>query len=123
MDIEQFISELNAKHYDQIRKSLQVVISPKDITVNPNLTANLKAEAELKAEIQQEQLEQIAEDLDTALQALKWSKSIAEMVKLNETHSAFYTALCDAFNSTQQAINFISDEPNTERSTNQSASQ
>jgi hypothetical protein len=47
MEIEQLIWELNAKHYDQIRKSLQVVISPKDITMNPNLTANLRAEAEL----------------------------------------------------------------------------
>jgi hypothetical protein len=91
--------------------------------MNPNLTANLKAEAELKAEIHQEQLEQIASDLDTALRALKWGKFMAEMAKLNETHSAFYTAICNAFNSTQQAINYINDEPNTERSTNQGASQ
>ena len=123
MEIEQLISELNAKHYDQIRKSLQVVISPEDITVNPNLTASLRAEAELKAEIQQEQLQQIAEDLDTALRALKWGKFMAETAKLNETHNTLYTAICNAFNSTQQAINYISDESNTERSTNQSASQ
>ena len=123
MEIEQLISELNAKHYDQIRKSLQVVISPEDITMNPNLTASLRAEAELKAEIQQEQLTQIAEDLDTALRALKWGKFMAEMAKLNETHSAFYTAICAAFNSTQQAINYINNEPNAERPPNQSASQ
>jgi len=56
MEIEQLIWELNAKHYDQIRKSLQVVISPKDITMNPNLTANLRAEAELKADIERDEL-------------------------------------------------------------------
>jgi hypothetical protein len=91
--------------------------------MNPNLTASLRAEAELKAEIQQEQLKEIAEDLDTALRALKWAKSIAEMAKLNETHNTLYTAICNAFNSTQQAINYISDEPNTERSANQGFSQ
>jgi hypothetical protein len=91
--------------------------------MNPNLTANLRAEAELKAEIQQEQLAQIAEDLDTALRALKWAKSMAEMAKLNETQNPLYSAICVALNTTQQAINYISDEPNTERSTNQSASQ
>jgi hypothetical protein len=122
MEIEQLIWELNAKHYDQIRKFLQVVISPEDATMNPNLTANLRAEAELKAEIQQEQLTQIAEDLDTALRALKWGKFMAEMAKLNETQNPLYSAICAAFNSTQQAINYISDEPNTEKSTNQSAS-
>jgi hypothetical protein len=91
--------------------------------MNPNLTTNLRAEAELQAKIQQEQLEQIAEDLDTALQALKWSKSIAEMAKLNETHNTLYTAICNAFNSTQQAINYINDEPNTFIPPNQNVSQ
>jgi cell division protein ZapA (FtsZ GTPase activity inhibitor) len=76
----------------------------------------------LRSEIQQEQLAQIAEDLDTALRALKWTKSMAKTAKLNETHNALYTAICNAFNSTQQAINHINDEPNTERPANQSAS-
>lgn len=79
--------------------------------MNPNLTANLRAEAELKAEVQQDQLAQITEDLDTALRALKWGKFMAETAKLNETHNTFYTALCDAFNSTQEAIAHINDSP------------
>jgi hypothetical protein len=79
--------------------------------MNPNLTANLRAEAELKAEIQQEQLEQIAQDLDRALKALTWTKRMADIVKLNENHSTFYTALCDAYTNVQEAINHIKDAP------------
>lgn len=55
MDVEEFISELNAKHYEQIRKSLQVVVCP-DTTMNPNLTANLRADRELKLKIIREKL-------------------------------------------------------------------
>lgn len=77
--------------------------------MNPLLTANLRAEAELRAEIQQEQLAQIAEDLDTALRALKWTKSMADTAKLNETHNTLYTAICDAYTNVQEAIAHIKD--------------
>jgi hypothetical protein len=69
-----------------------------------------------------EQLAQIAEDLDTALRALKWTKSMAETAKLNETHNALYASICNAFNSVQQVINHVNNEPNTEKPTNQRVS-
>ncbi|HEY9834107.1 MAG TPA: hypothetical protein V6D26_26375 [Stenomitos sp.] len=79
--------------------------------MNPNLTANLKAERELKAKVLQEQINQVSTDLDTALKALKWAKRTADVAKLNETHSTFYTAICDAVSATQEAINHINDAP------------
>lgn len=63
--------------------------------MNPNLTANLRAEAELKAQVQQEQLEQIASDIDRAIKALKWAKLTADQ-GIKDTHPALYKALCDA---------------------------
>jgi hypothetical protein len=79
--------------------------------MNPNLTANLRADRELRAEIREEQLEQISQDLERALKALKWAKKEADTAKLSETHSASYTAICDALTNTQEAIDRLNDTP------------
>ena len=78
--------------------------------MNPNLTANLRAEAELKAQVQQEQLEQIASDIERAVKALKWAKLTADQ-GIKDSHTALYTAICDALNSCNEAANHLNDAP------------
>ena len=128
MDIEQLISELKAKHYDQIRKSLQVVISPNDITMNPNLTANLRADSEalprsplalpqasadreLKAEIQQQQLATVREKLAAALPYLAEAIELMRSSGLAQLHSEIYSDVVDARFYCSSAIDDIESHP------------
>jgi len=111
MDIEQLISELNAKHYDQIRKSLQVVISPEDATMNPNLTANLRAERELKAEIQRQALNEVGESLKTAISWLENAHCLCNSNSLDKSHSELYAAICDALTACKEGLDHIDDQP------------
>lgn len=57
------------------------------------------------------QIDQLASDLDRALRALKWAKRMALGASLPESHSAAYTAICDALTSTAEAIQRLNDAP------------
>ena len=57
------------------------------------------------------QFDQLASDLDRALRALKWAEKTADSVRLSESHSAAYTAICDALTSTAEAIQRLNDAP------------
>jgi hypothetical protein len=79
--------------------------------MNPNLTANLRADRELRAEIRAEQLKQISQDLERALKALKWAKKEADTAKLSKSHSTSYTGICDGLSNIQEAIDRLNDTP------------
>jgi hypothetical protein len=111
MKIEQLIWELNAKHYDQIRKSLQVVISPEDATMNPNLTANLRADRELRAKVEQQALTEVSENLKTALSWLENAHCLMNSNHLDKSHAQLYTAICDAVTACKEGLDHIDDQP------------
>ncbi len=102
MDIEELISEMNAKHYDQIRKSLQVVISPNDRTMNPNLTANLRADRELKLKL-------IREALKKAQPYLLEANEL--MGKVLTNHAQIASHIADTLHYCNKAIHEIDQNP------------
>lgn len=110
-DVEDIISDLTAKHYDQICKSLQVVISPKDISMNPNLTANLRAERELKAQVQKEQLATIREKLAAAQPHFAEAINLIHSLGLTQSHGEIYSDVADAHFHCNEAIYKIDQHP------------
>jgi hypothetical protein len=55
--------------------------------------------------------ESLLEDLDTAFTALTWAKKMADQQNLKQSHSALYTAICDALNGCSHAMEHIDDAP------------
>jgi hypothetical protein len=108
MDIEQLVSELNAKHYDQIRKSLQVVISPEDATMNPNLTANLRADRELKLALVREKLAAAQPQLVEAI-------NLIHSLGLAQSHGEIYSHVADAHFYCGEAISEIDQHPHPDQ--------
>lgn len=108
MDIEQFISDFKAKHYDQIRKSLQVVISPEDATMNPNLTANLKADRELKLALVREKLAAAQPQLAEAI-------NLIHSLGLAQSHGEIYSHVADAHFYCGEAISEIDQHPHPDQ--------
>lgn len=79
--------------------------------MNPNLTANLRAERELKAEIQQQQLTAVREKLAAALPYLAEAIELMRSSGLAQLHSEIYSDVVDARFYCGEAIKDIDQHP------------
>ena len=79
--------------------------------MNPKLTANLRADRELRVQVQQQQLAEIQEQLETALPILQSVYSTAEKAGIKQSNYELLQALGDALTACTEALERINDQP------------
>lgn len=79
--------------------------------MNPNLTANLRADRELRVQVQQQQLAEIQEQLEEALPELQSAYDLAEKAGIKESNYELLQALGDALTACTEALERINDAP------------
>lgn len=79
--------------------------------MNPNLTANFRAERELQAKIQQQQLASIREKLVAAKPQLGQAIDLIHSLGLAKSHFELYSNLADAYFHCEEAISQIDNHP------------
>lgn len=79
--------------------------------MNPNLTANLRADRELRAKVQQEQLASIREKLKAAQPHLVDAIDLIHSLGLAGSHGEIYSDVADAHFYCGEAISKIDEHP------------
>ena len=79
--------------------------------MNPNLTANLRAERELRAKVEQQQLAEIRQKLTAAQPHLAQAIDLIHSLGLAGSHFELYSNLADAHFHCNEAIYEIDQHP------------
>lgn len=79
--------------------------------MNPKLTANLRADRELRAKVQQQQLNEIEEQLETALPILQSVYEAAQKAGIKQSNYELLQAIGDALTACNEALERIDDQP------------
>ncbi len=79
--------------------------------MNPNLTADLKADRELKADIHKQELAKIREKLATAQSHLAEAINLIHSLGLARSHFELYSNIADAHFHCGEAVHEIDNHP------------